>query len=142
MASATTTSLPSASHIRLTFVSPANQTGIIAILTSFSLGLILLSTGVRLYAKRYAGVCRSDDVAFYLAVCFGLVQMAVVFFLVSQGWGKIVDLLSPEELRSIQRVSRSCKRAHWQELTRNCRAGLQAHCYISLCWRYRRHRVH
>lgn len=89
----------------LTAVSPTDQSGIIAILTSFSLSLVLLSTGVRVYAKRYAGVFRSDDLAFYAAVVFAVVQTAVVFFLMTRGWGKVVGLMSEDDLRSVQRVS-------------------------------------
>jgi hypothetical protein len=88
----------------LTHVTPYDQSGVIAVLTGFSLGLLLLGTGVRLYAKRYAGILRGDNIAFYLAVVFGIVQSAVAFYLVKLGWGKVTDMLSDSDLRSIRRV--------------------------------------
>ncbi|KAH7381575.1 hypothetical protein BKA66DRAFT_570710 [Pyrenochaeta sp. MPI-SDFR-AT-0127] len=87
----------------LTFVNATNQSGVIAIVTGFSLGIILLSTVVRLYARHCSGLLRADDVAFYVAVLFALSQTGLVFWLVSQGLGKAVELLSQEELKLLQR---------------------------------------
>jgi len=92
-------------HAPLTSASPSDQTSIIAILTGFALGLILLSTGVRLHARRYSGVFRPDDCAFYFAVFFALTQTGFVFYLVSEGLGKTVDSLRADELESVERVS-------------------------------------
>jgi hypothetical protein len=97
-------SLPFNIRPPLTDVTPSDQRGIIAILTGFSLGLLLLSTGVRLYAKRYAGVLRGDDIACYLVVLFGIAQSGVAFYLVKLGWGKAVDLLDKHELKTMQKV--------------------------------------
>lgn len=102
-------SLPAIVNTPLASISATNQSGTIAILAGFSLGLLLLSTGVRLYAKRYAGLLRGDDLAFYFAVIVAIVQASLVFFLVSRRLGKVVGLLTLEELERIQKVSEKTK---------------------------------
>ncbi|KAL6712603.1 hypothetical protein ACN47E_000480 [Coniothyrium glycines] len=87
----------------LTALTKLNQNGIIAIITGFSFGLVLLSTGIRVYARRHAGKCRSDDLAFYAAVFFATGQSAMMFFLLTQGLGKSFDLIQPAEFVTIQR---------------------------------------
>jgi hypothetical protein len=88
----------------LTAVTPTNQSGIIAILTGFSFGLVLLSTGVRIHVRRGAGAFRADDLACYAAVLFAIVQTSIVFWMVSLGLGKVVELLSATEVAQLQRV--------------------------------------
>jgi hypothetical protein len=101
---ATPTSLPSNIRPPLTLVTLSDQRGIIAIVTGFSIGLQLLSTGVRVYAKQYAGVLRGDDIAFYLAVIFGIAQSGVALYLVKLGWGRLVDLLDEQDLKTLRKV--------------------------------------
>lgn len=93
----------------LTYVTSTNQSGIVAILAGFSLGIILLSTGVRLYAKHNSGPLRGDDFAFYMAALIALSQTALIFWLVSLGLGKSVELLNVDELRYLQKVCQSWK---------------------------------
>lgn len=86
----------------LTEVSPTNQTGVIAILTGFSLGLLLLSILVRLYPRRNARL-QSCDCAFYLAVVFGLAEVSTTAWLISIGLGKNIDMLDEVAIRVVER---------------------------------------
>lgn len=104
------TTLPTPSHTihpPLTAVTPTDQTGIIAILTGFSLGLILLSSVVRLYARRSTRIARSDDVAFYSAVTIALAQTGLVLYLVSAGLGKSVEALEPAAIKTLEQGGRA-----------------------------------
>lgn len=86
----------------LTEVSETNQTGIIAILTGFTLGLLLLSILVRLYVRRNTGRWNHDDYAFYLGVVLGLAEVSVTFWLIDIGMGKNFSVLGYASLRRIQ----------------------------------------
>ncbi|KAF2437208.1 hypothetical protein P171DRAFT_492310 [Karstenula rhodostoma CBS 690.94] len=58
-----------------------NQSGVIAIIAGFSLGLALLSVCMKLYARKYFRKFRHDDITFAPAVHgFTIVQSSVVFF--------------------------------------------------------------
>lgn len=87
----------------LTAVTPEDQTGIIAILTGFSLGLLLLSIGVRIYARRNAGVQRCDDCAFHAAVVFGLTEVGTTLYLISLGMGRNFELLDDGKVEEIKK---------------------------------------
>ena len=87
----------------LTSVTPTNQTGIIAILTGFSLGLVLLSILVRLYIRRNASIQRCDNCAFYAATIFALAEISVTLWLVDGGLGKSVELLTVGEVEILER---------------------------------------
>jgi hypothetical protein len=80
-------------HPPLTSITPTNQTGIIAILTAFSLGLIILSALVRMYARQNTISHHSDDTAFYAAFVFGIAEVSLTLYLVSIGLGKAAELL-------------------------------------------------
>jgi hypothetical protein len=85
-------------HPPLTEVSDTNQTGIIAILTGFSLGLLLLSILVRLYARRNVQRQDGGDCAFYLGVVLGLAEISVSLWLVGMGMGKNINMLDEESV--------------------------------------------
>jgi hypothetical protein len=88
----------------LTEVSETNQTGIIAILTGFTLGLLLLSILVRLYVRRERNIGRQnhDDYAFYLGVVLGLAEVCVTLWLIDKGMGKNFSMLGDASLGRIQ----------------------------------------
>lgn len=88
----------------LTEVSETNQTGIIAILTGFTLGLLLLSILVRLYVRRERNTGRQnhDDYAFYLGVVLGLAEVCVTLWLIDKGMGKNFSMLGGASLGSIK----------------------------------------
>lgn len=86
----------------LTEVSESNQTGIIAILTGFTLGLLLLSILVRLYVRRNARHWNHDDYTFYLGIVLGLAEVSVTLWLIDIGMGKNSSMLGHASLRRIQ----------------------------------------
>jgi len=88
----------------LTEVSETNQTGIIAILTGFTLALLLLSILVRLYVRRErnTGRLNHDDYAFYLGVMLGLAEVCVTLWLIDEGMGKNSNMLGDANLGRIQ----------------------------------------
>jgi hypothetical protein len=88
-----------------TYIDATNQNGVIAIVTGFSLCVVLLSVGVRLYARRYASVYRWDDVAFYVTAALGVGQIAVGLYMVGKGLGKTVEKLGKENFVTIKNVS-------------------------------------
>jgi hypothetical protein len=88
-----------------TYIDATNQNGVIAIVTGFSLCVVLLSVGVRLYARRYASVYRWDDVAFYVTAALGVGQIAVGLYMVGKGLGKTVEKLGEENFVLIKNVS-------------------------------------
>lgn len=64
----TATLLPSGVSPAPEVVNHDNQSGVIAIITAFSLGLILLSACMKLYARKYFRKFRHDDITFALAI--------------------------------------------------------------------------
>ncbi|KAF3035425.1 hypothetical protein E8E12_003345 [Didymella heteroderae] len=82
----------------LTEVSNTNQNGVIAILTGFTLGLLLLSILVRLYVRRNTGRLHCDGYAFYLGVVLGLAEVSVTLWLVDKGMGKNTSMIGDESL--------------------------------------------
>jgi hypothetical protein len=88
-----------------TYIDATNQNGVIAIVTGFSLCVVLLSGGVRLYARRYASAYRWDDVAFYITAVLGVGQVAVGLYMVGEGLGKTVEKLGKENFVDIRNVS-------------------------------------
>lgn len=87
-----------------TSITPTNQNGVIAIITGFSLCLVLLSVGVRMYAKRYASAFRWDDVTFYITAVLGLAQISVGLYMVAHGLGKTVEELGMMNFSKIRKV--------------------------------------
>lgn len=86
----------------LTEISETNQTGIIAILTGFTLSLLLLSILVRLYVRRNAGRQSCDDWAFYLSVVLGLAEVGVTLWLIDVGMGKNFSMVGDANVGRIQ----------------------------------------
>lgn len=66
--SATSTPLPAGITPPYAAINDHDQSGLIAILAGFSLGLVLLSAGIRMYARRYSGDYRIDDYTIFAAV--------------------------------------------------------------------------
>lgn len=77
----------------LTSSTPLNQTAPIAILSGFSLGLLLLSILLRLYNRLNTPFRRTEDTAFYIAIVLGLCALVTTLYLVSRGLGRDVDAL-------------------------------------------------
>lgn len=86
----------------LTEVSETNQTGIIAILTGFTLGLLLLSSLVRLYVRRNTGRQNHAEYAFHLGIVLGLAEVSVTLWLIDEGMGKNSSMLGDATLSRIQ----------------------------------------
>ena len=96
--------LPMTTSAPPTYISAQNQNGVIAIVTGFSLCVVLLSVGVRLYARRYASAYRWDDAAFYATAALGVGQIAVGLYMVGKGLGKTVMELGVENFLKIRNV--------------------------------------
>lgn len=62
------TSLPEGVSLPPELISSEDQSGVIAIITGFALGLVLLSACIKLYARKYFRNFRHDDIAFSLAI--------------------------------------------------------------------------
>jgi len=66
-ATSTPTGLPEGISGPLAGINSQDQSGLIAILTAFSLGLVLLSIATRIYARREFRSYRVDDYTFFAA---------------------------------------------------------------------------
>jgi hypothetical protein len=73
-ATSTPTGLPEGITEPLASISSQDQSGLIAIFTAFSLGLILLATATRIYARHEFRLYRLDDFTFIAAT----VRMTIV----------------------------------------------------------------
>ncbi|KAF1934393.1 uncharacterized protein M421DRAFT_521 [Didymella exigua CBS 183.55] len=89
-------------HAPLTAVTPQDQTGIIAILAGFSVGLLLLSTAVRVWARRNAGSRNGDDCTFYAGMVIGLGEAGLTLWLIGEGLGKSVEGLDEGVVRTLE----------------------------------------
>ncbi|KAL5434617.1 hypothetical protein PMIN05_007697 [Paraphaeosphaeria minitans] len=85
-------------------ISYDNQSGVIAIITGFSLSLILLSACMKLYARKYFRAFWHDDITFALAVGFAIVQGSVVFFQIHDGLGVIFANLAWDQKMTIRKA--------------------------------------
>lgn len=114
----------------LTSVTPTDQTGIIAVLTAFSLGLTLLSIAVRLYMRLRASTPLVPFILFLVCAATGLASVATTLYGVSRGLGKSVNLLSEEEVRALDSVGRASAVLYLTTLgaSKMCCAGL----YVAL----------
>src|SRR4051812_11730477 len=63
----TPTGLPEGISKPLAGINAQDQSGLIAILTAFALGLVLLSIGTRIYARHEFRLYRIDDFTFFAA---------------------------------------------------------------------------
>ncbi|KAF2255633.1 hypothetical protein BU26DRAFT_557142 [Trematosphaeria pertusa] len=101
--SATSTPLPAGITPPYAAINDHDQSGLIAILAGFSLGLVLLSAGIRMYARRYSGDYRIDDYTIFAAVGFAIIQSSLVFYEVAVGLGKEWTDLEVDQLVKIRK---------------------------------------
>ena len=76
-ATSTPTGLPEGISKPLASINADDQSGLIAILTAFSLGLVLLSVGTRIYARHEFRAYRIDDLTFFAAAVSAFVRALV-----------------------------------------------------------------
>ncbi|CAN8104704.1 unnamed protein product [Discula destructiva] len=88
----------------LTFINDEDQSGVIAVVSGFSLGLVLLSAVIRVFTKRYT--CNDNvqynDWVFFLAVIIAVIQSVVVCVAINVGLGKATNFLTDKELSTIR----------------------------------------
>ncbi|KAF2470505.1 uncharacterized protein BDR25DRAFT_262441 [Lindgomyces ingoldianus] len=104
-ATPTPTGLPPGISKPLAGISSTDQSGLIAILTGFALGLVLLSIAVRIFVRRGLGVYRVDDYTFFAASIFAIVQASLVFRELQQGLGKLEENINPSHIPTIEKLS-------------------------------------
>ncbi|KAF2178014.1 hypothetical protein K469DRAFT_347739 [Zopfia rhizophila CBS 207.26] len=102
---ATPTGRPSGISEPLAAIGDKDQSGLIAILAAFALGLVLLSITVRIYARHNFISYRVDDFTFFAASAFAIIQASLVFRELSSGLGKLGSSLPSEQTASIQKIS-------------------------------------
>ena len=69
-ATPTATGLPDGITKPLASIDSQNQSGLIAIIAAFALGLVILSTVTRIYSRHELRLYRLDDLTYFLAtVC-------------------------------------------------------------------------
>lgn len=66
-ATPTSTGLPEGITKPLATIDSENQSGLIAIIAAFSLGLVLIATVTRIYARHELRLYRFDDLTYFLA---------------------------------------------------------------------------
>ncbi|PVI01607.1 hypothetical protein DM02DRAFT_341538 [Periconia macrospinosa] len=100
----TPTGLPEGISKPLAGINAQDQSGLIAILTAFALGLVLLSIGTRIYARHEFRLYRIDDFTFFAATGFAVVQFSLIFEELRQGLGKSEDQISPTVVPRMQKL--------------------------------------
>ncbi|KAL5375138.1 hypothetical protein DPSP01_011451 [Paraphaeosphaeria sporulosa] len=101
---ATATPLPSGVSPPPEVINHDNQSGVIAIITGFSLGLVLLAACMKLFARKYFRNFRHDDVTFALAIVFAVVQSSVVCFQIHVGLGVTFANLTWDQKMTIRKA--------------------------------------
>ncbi|KAL8809619.1 MAG: hypothetical protein Q9200_003254 [Gallowayella weberi] len=88
-------------------VTPAQHGALVLITNGFCLCLILIFTIIRVFARLFINPpFDRDDILMGIATLLGMVYSALLFSLVSKGFGKAQNLLSPTALGSVQKVIR------------------------------------
>lgn len=100
-------------------ISYENQSGLIAIIAGFALGMIVLSAFMKLYARKYFRNFRHDDLTFTLAVVsseqipvyysyfrqiLAIAQSSVVFYEIRDGFGVVFAIISEDHRKSLQKA--------------------------------------
>ncbi|KAF2204122.1 hypothetical protein GQ43DRAFT_205709 [Delitschia confertaspora ATCC 74209] len=86
-------------------INATDQGGLIAILTAFALGLVLLSISIRIYARHNLSAYRVDDFTFFAASIFYIIQTSLVFRSLAKGQGKLATTLDAEETATVEKLS-------------------------------------
>jgi hypothetical protein len=102
---ASSTSLPPGVSAPYAAINATDQSGLIAILAAFALGLVLVSISIRLYARHHFAGYRVDDYTFFAASILSVIQASLVLQALAEGQGKISGNLSPDKSNSIQKLS-------------------------------------
>ncbi|KAJ5091053.1 hypothetical protein NUU61_005923 [Penicillium alfredii] len=91
----------------LTVNNDVNHNGLIAVITSFSLFLVLGSLGIRVYSAYNRKARQMDDPTFTATVnqVIALAQMTTVFVQIHFGWGKTTSLIADQDLIPMKKVS-------------------------------------
>jgi len=118
----TATPLPSGVSPPPEVLNNQNQSGVIAIIAGFSLGLVLLSVWVKLYARKYFRNFRHDDITFALAIVgpqqydlerdfgakwkqgFVILQSSLVFYQIRHGLGVTLSDLTWDQRMTIRKA--------------------------------------
>ncbi|CAI6335550.1 unnamed protein product [Periconia digitata] len=98
------TGLPEGVSKPLLSINSQDQSGLIAILTAFALGLVLLSVAARLYARHEFRLFRIDDYLFIAATIFAVIQTALVFRQLRDGLGKSEEQIDPSVRLAVQKL--------------------------------------
>lgn len=100
----TPTGLPSGISEPYAAINASDWSGLIAILTAFSLGLVLTAIAIRIYARHNFTTYRVDDYTFFAASIFSITQSALVFYQIGHGLGKLEELPDPENVNKVQKA--------------------------------------
>ncbi|KAL9013964.1 MAG: hypothetical protein Q9173_001362 [Seirophora scorigena] len=91
----------------ISVVTPSDHGAFILITSGFGLSLILIFTIIRVFARLFINPpFDGDDLFMGISTLLGIIYSALLFSLVSKGFGKAGDLLSSTALVSVQKLTR------------------------------------
>ncbi|KAI4112533.1 MAG: hypothetical protein LQ345_006332 [Seirophora villosa] len=89
----------------ISVVTPSDHGAFILITSGFGLSLILIFTIIRVFARLFINPpFDGDDLLMGISTLLGIIYSAILFSLVSTGFGKAGDLLSSSALVSVQKL--------------------------------------
>ncbi|KAL1600820.1 hypothetical protein SLS60_007208 [Paraconiothyrium brasiliense] len=100
----TTTPLPSGVSPPPEIINSEDQSGVIAIIAGFALGLVLLAACIKVYVRKYFFSFRHDDITFALAVTSVIIQNSLVFYQIHDGLGVILPKLTLDQKMTIRKA--------------------------------------
>lgn len=106
MASPAPSDLPDGYREPLSPIDGNHRGAAIHICNGFGLTVVLITLAIRIYIRtRVAPPWKYDDYALLVATILGIVQVSLTFAEVHDGFGTAFDLLRPEQLEIVQKVS-------------------------------------